>query len=104
MIDIYQFYDNGKIIQELDMSDYQCFAIKGRVSINEACGGCVGCMLEQAMYGGNWHDFHNEVVDGKNIIKLVYVDLSTTIKGKDGKTVVLNEVFGGGTPDSDDEI
>jgi hypothetical protein len=30
--------------------------------------------------------------------------LSTEIKGKDGKTVMLNEVFGGGTPDSDDEI
>ena len=30
--------------------------------------------------------------------------LSTKITGKDDKTVVLNEVFSGGTTDSDDEI
>lgn len=48
--EIYQFTHNGEIVQELDMSDWQCSGISGRLPINEACGGCVGCILAQATY------------------------------------------------------
>jgi len=73
MFDVFQFYDKGEIVQELDMSDYQCSAIQGKDSMNEACGGCVGCLLEQALYHGGWHDFDNSIIDGKNVIKMTYI-------------------------------
>jgi hypothetical protein len=51
-----------------------------------------------------YYDKVLELRKNEEKFKSYQFDLSTTIKGKDGKTVVLNEVFGGGTPDSDDEI
>ena len=34
----------------LDMNEWQCSGITGAQPINEACGGCVGCILAQAIH------------------------------------------------------
>lgn len=44
--------ETNEFCQSLDMNDYQCYGISGRLPINEACGGCVGCLLAQAEYWG----------------------------------------------------
>ena len=33
----YRFYDNGELVEELRMNDYQCGAAQGKEPINESC-------------------------------------------------------------------
>lgn len=42
--------DDGDVIEVLDLNDHQCAGISGAQPINEACGGCVGCLLAQAVH------------------------------------------------------
>ena len=51
-----------------------------------------------------YYDKVLELRKNEEKFKSYQFDLSTEVKGKDGKTVQLTEVFGGGTPDSDDEL
>jgi len=72
MIDVWEFYDNGECVQSLDMSDYQCLAIRGGEPINEACGGCVGCLLAQATYSAEYNEIGERIEGEKRITKLEY--------------------------------
>ena len=40
------------IVETLDTDDWQCAGITGAQPINESCGGCVGCMIAQAVHCG----------------------------------------------------
>lgn len=41
------------ILQEwVDVESEKCDGIRGRQPINEACGGCIGCMEAQAQHWG----------------------------------------------------
>lgn len=72
MIDVYRFYDGDECVQELDMSDRQCFAMQGKESINEACGGCVGCLFLQATYSTIYSEEVEKIEGDKKYIKLTY--------------------------------
>lgn len=42
----------GEVVQEWDDTDYKCRAQRGLEPMNEACGGCVGCLEIQAIHYG----------------------------------------------------
>jgi hypothetical protein len=42
--------ESKKVLQTLDMNQWQCQGILGGLPINEACGGCVGCILAEAVF------------------------------------------------------
>lgn len=45
------FDEDGKFVESLDMSRYQCRGSKTG-EIGEMCGGCVACLLKQAEFYG----------------------------------------------------
>jgi hypothetical protein len=51
---IYEIYnpDIGEYCTSIGMNDNKCYGITGRQPINEACGGCVGCQMAQAIHYG----------------------------------------------------
>lgn len=44
--------ETKEVIQEYSDDEFKCRAMKGMEPINEACGGCVGCIELQAIHWG----------------------------------------------------
>ncbi|HLD91737.1 MAG TPA: hypothetical protein VI911_12120 [Patescibacteria group bacterium] len=72
--EIYKLINNGETFQEWDMSDWQCSGALGYQPINESCGGCVGCLLAQAIYAGI--EFEVEYEDNERIVYKSTEDLN----------------------------
>jgi len=42
--------ETHKLLTVLEMENPKCKSAKGLAPMNESCGGCVGCLLEQAIF------------------------------------------------------
>lgn len=48
----YDVYNSNGVYLTSFGGDEWCWAAKGSLPINEACGGCTGCMIMQAQHYG----------------------------------------------------